>query len=113
MPEPTDPTLADQQAAIAAMFSIAWVAPDLPAAFISIHTSLPAKLTLAPQFLEGFEEWRQVIGADPQTVDLHVSEAGTWLSVSGEFNGIGVELSAHFVLASQDDALEAAAAVSV
>jgi hypothetical protein len=115
MPEPTNSTLADQHAAINALFSLSWVAPHLPApALTTMSGFTPVDLDLSMCTLADFEQWRQVIHGDPNTVELCSYGDDTWLRVVGQLNGTKVTITAHADFATQDGPIEpAAAAVSV
>lgn len=104
MPEPTNPpTLADLQAALSAMFSIAWVDPQLPAPYLTISTG-PSEISMLISDAAAFETWRKALRVDPHTVVLNGHSGSAWLKAVGTLNKVSFEIFTHDVPLTEEQA---------
>lgn len=83
--------------------------PELPAAYVVIHTpwdGKPSNLTLQLDTPTGFEQWRTALGIAPDDVTLHPYGMDSWVSAEKIHEGIYLDIAAHGI-ALTDEQLNA------
>lgn len=95
LPDRPEPIFADQESVIVALAAMAEAFGHLPGAYIMVHRIPPVQVKLQLSSPAAFEQWRQALGIDPESVELHTYNGETWLEAEGAFSGASVHLCGH------------------